>query len=60
MPVDATTCTPVERERASYSRTSRPENMPVLSTIVPPPASRNAVSFPARTSKISARSKLMS
>ena len=60
MPVDATMCTPVECERASYSVTSRPWNMPVLSTIVFPPWSRKSVSFAARVSKISARSMVMS
>ena len=49
-------CTPVGRESASYSRRSRPWNMPVLSTIVRPPCSRKSVSFAARVSKISARS----
>ena len=53
-------CTPVERDSASYSFTSRPWNMPVLSTIVRPPCSRKPVSFPARISKISARSMEMS
>ena len=37
--------TPVERESASYSGRSRPWNMPVLSTIVPPPSSRNSASL---------------
>lgn len=53
-------CTPVVRERDSYSRTSRPWNMPVLSTTVPPPWARKSFSFAARISKISARSMVMS
>ncbi len=53
-------CTPVVRARVSYSRTSRPWNMPVLSTTVPPPCARNSFRRAARVSKISARSRVTS
>ncbi len=60
IPVEAMMWTPVVRESVSYRGTSRPWNIPVLSTIVPPPASRKAVSFAASVSKMSARSIGMS
>jgi hypothetical protein len=60
IPVDATMCMPVARDSASSRERSRPWNIPVLSTIVPPPAALKARTWATMAAKISARSKEMS